>query len=98
MSSEGSYRIEFPEVAGFVDDLTRFARNVDDRMRALELRITDLHLAWTGEGANAHRSAHGQWREGATEIRDAIIDIRRAADHSHNAFRDLQDHQRTMWP
>ncbi|MGV6991254.1 WXG100 family type VII secretion target [Gordonia amicalis] len=86
------------EVERFVDDLARFATTVHERTRALDKRIDDLHLDWSGECAIAHRDAHNRWKEGVTDIREAIVDIRKAANRSHSAFGGLQEHQRKMWP
>lgn len=98
MTSDDAYRIELAAVEKFVDDLARFAATVDDRIGTLDDQIEDLHVGWTGDGAIAHRSAHNQWREGVADIREAIVEIRRAANHSHAAFGGLQEHARKMWP
>ncbi|MGC4960957.1 WXG100 family type VII secretion target [Gordonia sp. DT101] len=98
MTSEDSYRIDLNEVEKFTEDLSKFVKNVEDRVRALDKRIDDLHVSWTGKGAKAHREAHEQWREGASEIREAIADIRTATAHSHAAFHGVQDLHRRMWP
>lgn len=98
MTSDDAYRIELGAVERFVDDLAGFATTVDERIRALDKRIDDLHLNWSGEGAIAHRGAHNQWKEAVTDIREAIVEIRKAANRSHSAFSGLQEHQRKMWP
>lgn len=98
MTSDDAYRIELAAVQDLVDDLARFATTVDDRIRSLDAQIEELHLVWTGDAAIAHRSAHSQWREGVADIREAIVEIRKAASHSHAAFGGLQEHLRKMWP
>ncbi|KAF0969874.1 WXG100 family type VII secretion target [Gordonia sp. YY1] len=98
MTSDDADRIELAAVERFVEDLARFATAVDERIQTLDKRVDDLHLVWTGAGAVAHRDAHTQWREGVKDIREAIVEIRRAANRSHSAFSGLQEHQRKMWP
>ncbi|MDV7175925.1 MULTISPECIES: WXG100 family type VII secretion target [Gordonia] len=98
MTSDDAYRIELAAVERFVNDLVRFATTVDERIRALDRRIDDLHLDWSGEGVIAHRDAHHRWKEGVADIREAIVEVRKAANRSHSAFGGLQEHQRKMWP
>ncbi|MFW0783595.1 WXG100 family type VII secretion target [Gordonia sp. CPCC 206044] len=98
MTSRDSYRVDLNEVEVFTDALGDFVKFVEDRVGALDARIDDLHVSWTGEAASAHRDAHDRWRSGAVEIRQAMADIRQAAQRSHTAFVGVQELHRKMWP
>ena len=98
MSGGDEYRIDLGQVEEFAKVLDQFVKYVEDRVGALDARIDELHVSWTGEAAVAHRDAHERWRAGAAEMNEAVADIRKSADHSHAAFSGVQELHRRMWP
>ncbi|MFR9769080.1 WXG100 family type VII secretion target [Nocardia sp. SC052] len=59
---------------------------VTDSLAGLDARIAAAHLTWGGEAATAHATAHREWAQAATEVREGIDTMRSAAATAHSAY------------
>ncbi|MEU2092273.1 WXG100 family type VII secretion target [Nocardia beijingensis] len=59
---------------------------ITDSLVGLDTRIAAAHLTWSGEAAAAHATAHKEWAQAATEVREGIDAMRAAAATAHGAY------------
>lgn len=80
------YRVELEELLAFVDKLQSF----EERAEAIAARVDDqiaaLHDTWSGKAAAAHRAQHDEWTAAATQMREALAELREAADNAHRHY------------
>lgn len=82
------YRVELDELLAFADKLQAFERRAEALATQIDQRIAGLHETWSGSAATAHRAQHDEWMAGATQMREALAELRAAA---HNAHRNYSD-------
>ena len=82
------YRVELDELAAFVDRLQSFEQRAETIATRVDGQIAALHDAWSGSAAAAHRSQHDEWMAGATQMREALAQLRAAARNAHQHYTD----------
>ncbi|WP_235672930.1 WXG100 family type VII secretion target [Mycolicibacterium hodleri] len=80
--------MELDELLAFADKLQAFERRAEALATQIDQRIAGLHETWSGSAATAHRAQHDEWMAGATQMREALAELRAAA---HNAHRNYSD-------
>jgi WXG100 family type VII secretion target len=65
-------------------------QSFEERAEAIAARVDDqiaaLHDTWAGEAAAAHRAQHDEWTAAATQMREALAELRDAADNAHRNY------------
>jgi WXG100 family type VII secretion target len=82
------YRVELEELLAFVDRLQSFEQRTEAIAARVDGQITSLHDTWAGDGAAAHRAQHDEWMAGAAQMREAVAQLRAAADNAHQHYTD----------
>jgi WXG100 family type VII secretion target len=82
------YRVELEELLAFVDRLQSFEQRAEAIAARVDGQIAILHDTWAGNAAAAHRAQHDQWMAGAAQMRDALAQLRAAADNAHRHYTD----------
>jgi WXG100 family type VII secretion target len=82
------YRVELEELLASVDRLQSFEQRAEAIAARIDGQIAALHDVWSGETASAHRAEHEAWMAGATQMREALADLRTAAEHAHRNYTD----------
>lgn len=82
------YRVELEELLAFVDRLQAFEQQVEGIAARVERQVADLHTEWSGGGADAHRARHDEWMAAATQMREAVVQLKAAAHHAHRNYTD----------
>jgi WXG100 family type VII secretion target len=90
------YRVELDELLAFVDKLQSFERRAEAIAARVDGQVADLHTTWSGEAAAAHRAQHDEWLSGATQMREALAELRQAADHAHRNYTGAAQLNRDM--
>lgn len=80
------YRIELEELLAFVDRLQAFEQHAETIAARVDAQIADLHNTWSGDAAAAHRARHDEWMAAATQMREALTQLRTAAHHAHRNY------------
>lgn len=80
------YRVELEELLGFVDKLQSFEQRAEAIAARVEGEIASLHETWSGEAAAAHRAQHDEWATAASQMREAINQLRDAAHSAHRNY------------
>jgi WXG100 family type VII secretion target len=82
------YRVELEELLAFVDRLQSFEQRVEAIAARVDGQIATLHDTWEGNAAAAHRAQHDEWMTGAAQMREALAQLRAAADNAHQHYTD----------
>ena len=82
------YRVELEELLAFVDRLQSFEERAEASVDRVDGQIAALHDTWSGESATAHRAQHDEWMAGASQMREALAQLRAAAHHAHRNYTD----------
>ena len=80
------YRVELEELLAFVDTLQSFESRAEAIASRVDEQIAALHTGWAGSAADAHRISHDEWLAGATQMREALADLRNAANSAHRHY------------
>jgi WXG100 family type VII secretion target len=80
------YRVELEELLAFVDRLQSFEQRAEAIAARVDGRVAGLHDSWSGQAAAAHRAQHDEWMAGATQMREALGQLRAAAEHAHRNY------------
>jgi WXG100 family type VII secretion target len=82
------YRVELEELLAFVDKLQAFETKAEAIASRVDGQIAALHTTWAGTAADAHRTSHDEWMAAATQMREALADLKEAADTAHRNYTD----------
>lgn len=82
------YRVELEELLAFVDRLQTFESRAEAIANRVDDQVAALHNTWSGDAADAHRTRHQEWAAGATQMREALAQLRAAAHTAHRNYTD----------
>jgi WXG100 family type VII secretion target len=82
------YRVELEELLAFVDKLQAFEAKAEALAARVDVQVSSLHTTWAGTAAAAHLTGHDEWMAAATEMREALADLRNAAENAHRNYTD----------
>ena len=82
------YRVELEELLAFVDRLQSFEQRAEAIAARVDGQIAALHDTWAGTAAAEHRAQHDEWMAGAAQMREALAQLRAAADNAHQHYTD----------
>lgn len=85
------HRVELEELLAFVDKLEAFEKRAEAIAARVEAQIADLHTSWSGEAAAAHLAQHEEWTAAATQMREALTDLRTAAHTAHRNYTEAAE-------
>jgi WXG100 family type VII secretion target len=80
------YHVELEELLAFVETLHAFEQRADAIAARVDGQIADLHTSWSGDAAAAHRAHHDEWMTAATQMREALAQLREAAHTAHRNY------------
>jgi WXG100 family type VII secretion target len=92
------YRVELEELLAFVETLQAFEQRAETIAARVDSQIADLHDSWAGEAASAHLALHGEWTTAATQMREALSELREAARVAHRNYSGVIEVNKAMWP
>jgi WXG100 family type VII secretion target len=82
------YRVELDTLLDFIGRLEMFEQRAESLATRIDRQIADLHTTWSGGAAAAHRAQHVEWIVGATQMREALAELRTAAHNAHRHYTD----------
>ncbi|MCY7402241.1 MAG: WXG100 family type VII secretion target [Nocardioides sp.] len=60
-------------------------------------QVAKLHDSWEGLAATAQREAQREWEQGLSSMRQALAELRAAADQASRNYTSAADANRSMW-
>lgn len=92
------YRVDLTGMQALVDQAADLEKRIEERVRDIQSRITDLHINWTGRVSDAHRAAATEWASGASEMNAALGELRQALSRARSAYHSASQTNVGMWP
>jgi WXG100 family type VII secretion target len=92
------YRVELDELSAFVEKLERFEERAETIATRVDKQVADLHATWSGEAASAHHARHVEWSNAASQMREALAKLRKAAQTAHRNYTEVIEVNVAMWP
>ncbi|MEX3655691.1 MULTISPECIES: WXG100 family type VII secretion target [Mycolicibacterium] len=92
------YRVELEELLAFVETLQVFEQRAEAISARVESQIAHLHDSWSGDAAAAQRAHHDEWTAAATQMRESLAELRKAAHTAHRNYSDVIEINVAMWP
>ena len=94
----GYYRVTLEDLSSFIDKLAAFDKNAETITSTVDHLVAQLHVTWSGLGADAHQTRHDEWMKAAENMRDAVMKLRQAANDAHGNYHRAVTANTTMWP
>ncbi|ATL69039.1 WXG100 family type VII secretion target [Nocardia terpenica] len=92
------YRVDLAGMQNLIDKAVGLEKRIDDRLRDIQKRVTDLHVDWIGQASDAHTQAAAEWAGGAAEMNTALGDLHKALDRARLAYHEAGRTNHGMWP
>lgn len=92
-----AFAIDPDELDAVVADIARTEAALETLTNDIERQIAKLHLSWEGLAAQAQREAQREWEQGLMTMRQALAELRAAADQASRNYNDAADANRSMW-
>jgi WXG100 family type VII secretion target len=92
-----AFAIDPDELDAVVADIARTESALEALTNDIERQIAKLHQSWEGLAAQAQREAQREWEQGLMTMRQALAELRAAADQASHNYNDAADANRSMW-
>jgi WXG100 family type VII secretion target len=92
-----AFQVDPDALADAVERMSEFQRHAESMLSEIDSLVSNLHATWTGEGATAHAEAHRHWARGETMMREALAQLRAAADTAHGNYTGAMAKNLSMW-
>lgn len=91
------FKVHLEQLWDILDRIGRFDQQVEHALEDVEARVGRLQATWTGQAAQAHQSAHDEWKHGLAQMREALNAMRQAAATAHGNYSDAATTNASMW-
>jgi WXG100 family type VII secretion target len=91
------FRVRPAQLADVVVRLGALDAHLQAVVAQVERRVDELHLTWSGDAAQAQRSAHDEWQRGAAQMRAALATMRSIAASAHANYTAAAAANVQMW-
>ncbi|HEX5495990.1 MAG TPA: WXG100 family type VII secretion target [Mycobacteriales bacterium] len=91
------HTVDLARLRDVVEQMAQFEADLNSALEDVDSRVTRLHDGWTGQAAKAHRAAHRRWRQGATEMHQALVTMRGIAETAHSNYSSAVAANTRMW-
>lgn len=91
------HRVDLARLRDVVERMARFETHLISALEDVDRRVDRLHGGWTGQAAEDHRAAHQRWRQGAAEMHQALVTMRRIAETAHGNYHGVTAANTRMW-
>lgn len=92
-----AFAVDPDELDAVVADIARTEAALETLTNDIERQIAKLHQSWEGLAAVAQREAQREWEQGLMTMRQALAELRAAADQASRNYAEAADTNRSMW-
>lgn len=92
-----AFTIDADELDAVVADIARTEAALETLTNDIERQIAKLHETWEGLAAVAQREAQEEWEQGLMTMRQALAELRAAAERASRNYTEAADVNRSMW-
>ena len=91
------YSVDLPLAEEVVASLARVEDDLSEVVVDLRWRVARLHESFQGTAAGAHLAAHEGWSASYTEMREALVAMRRAVRTAADNYGGAAEANTAMW-
>jgi WXG100 family type VII secretion target len=91
------FAVDAEELHRVIGELSSCESDLRGLAADLAKQIKVLHSTWQGQAAMAHRLAQSEWELGFLGMRDALADLRAAAQLAHHNYESATNANLEMW-
>ncbi len=92
-----AFTIDPDELDAVVADIARTETALETLTNDIERQVAKLHESWEGLTAVAQREAQEEWEQGLMIMRQALAELRAAAEQASRNYAEAADANRSMW-
>jgi WXG100 family type VII secretion target len=92
-----AFRVDPEALADAVARMAEYVRYAENMLGDIDSLVTNLHLTWSGEAAEAHVAAHRHWAAGAAMMREALALLKAAGTIAHANYTGVMAANLGMW-
>ena len=92
-----AFAIDPDELDAVVADIARTEAALETLTNDIERQVAKLHQSWEGLAAQAQREAQDEWEQGLLTMRQALADLRAAAEQASHNYSGAAEANRSMW-
>ena len=89
--------VDIDELARSVERMRLFQQHLINAHDAVDGRMRELHVVWTGEAASAQASAQQHWTAAARDVQEALAALSAIAHTAHLNYTVAVTANRRMW-
>jgi WXG100 family type VII secretion target len=89
--------VDLDELARSVERMRLFQEHLIHAHDAVDSRMRELHVVWTGDAASAQASAQEHWAAGARDVQEALAALSSIAHVAHLNYTAAVTANRRMW-
>jgi uncharacterized protein YukE len=91
------YAVDLGELDFLVGQLGAVAERLQERVTAVDERVIDLHVSWSGGAAEAHLAAHERWLDSQRRMHAAVTTLHGIALDAHHNYSGAVTANSAMW-
>lgn len=95
---DDQYRVDLELLDEAITAMAGFGTDADILLTEIDTHIADLHMSWESFAAEAQRTAHQKWVNGAREMQENLDDLRAIAQRAHTNYSATVETNTRMWP
>ncbi len=95
--AEDDFAVDATDLHWVIGELSTCESDLRDLAVDLAKQITTLHSTWQGQAAMAQRIAQAEWEHGFLGMREALADLRAAAQLAHGNYQSAASANLEMW-
>ena len=94
---QGKGPFRWVALSGDPADIARTEAALETLTNDIERQVAKLHESWEGLAAVAQREAQEEWEQGLMIMRQALAELRAAAEQASRNYAEAADANRSMW-
>lgn len=91
------FQVDTGVLAEALQRMGEYLRYAENMLSEIDSLVTNLHVTWSGEAAEAHRDAHRHWAHGEAMMREALGQLKTAGTMAHANYTRVMAANLDMW-
>ena len=92
-----AFGVDPDRLADILQRMAHYQVVTDSMLAEIDVVANNLQRNWDGAAGDAYDARHDQWRRGAAMMRDALVHLRQAGAHAHQAYTSVIKANQKIW-
>jgi len=92
-----AFGVDPDRLADILQRMAHYQVVTDSMLAEIDVVANNLQHNWDGAAGDAYDTRHDQWRRGAAMMRDALVHLRQAGAHAHQAYTSAIEANQKIW-